>query len=233
MPSVQSREAAKASVLPATNASSLPDLSGATSGSLALRWTALLDGARQKPALSPSEEELLRSQERELAEELKKKFSEDPSRWMDVLEVLSQEDPRIGRMIISTLKDAVVDAAEPALVRGLKEGRHREVRLSSATLLGARTSGESLRALLSAAQEDADSGVRYKALSELAVRQGRSGASTETTTIDEVLRLRARVDPDPAVRRFALGATGQSAEAENGTLSAPAPPPQRRLLRSN
>jgi hypothetical protein len=223
---VTAREAAKPPAPPASPGLSPLDLRSASSGSLALGWMALLESAPEKSAKTVAEEERVRSQEHEFALETKKRLSQDPSRWTDVLEVLSQEDPRIGRKIIDALKDGVEDAAEPTLLRSLKEGRHREVRLASVTLLGTRMSPESLWALVNAAQEDSDSGVRYQALTQLAIRKDRSGSPSETSTIDQVLLLRARVDPDLAVRRFALGVTGEvpgnaspsSLHAEQGAL---------------
>jgi hypothetical protein len=203
-------------------------LAEAPAGSVALRWVALLGSLHAKPPSNGAEEEMARSQEREFAEELKKRLAQDPSRWPDVLEVLSEEDPRIGRKIVGSLADGVDDAAEGGLIQALKSGRHREARISSASLIGRRHSTGSFWALVTAAQEDSDSGVRYKALSELAMRQGRAGSPEQTTTIDQLLRLRAQVDPDAEVRQFALRVTGQVSDAR------PAPPPERRAgLRPN
>jgi hypothetical protein len=162
----------------------------------------LLARNRAKPAAGSNETELLRSQERELAQELQARLQRDPSGWGDVLEVLSQDDPRIGREIVGSLRDAVGDGAEAPLLQLLKAGRHREMRLSTVTLISSRTSSASLWALVAAAQEDADAGVRYRALSELAMRQGRIPA--DAATIEPLLRLRAQTDPDAEVRRFAL-----------------------------
>src|SRR5258708_14886224 len=115
----------------------LADLKGAPVGSLALRWIDTLNRAQQNPPSTPASEELLRSEEREFSQELKNRLAENPVRWSDVLEVLSREDPRIGRKIIGQLKGGGDDSAETVLIRALKEGRHREVRLSSLTLIGA------------------------------------------------------------------------------------------------
>lgn len=194
---------------------------GAPAGSLALQWMSVLEKSLQSPA-TPAQQELLRSQERELSDEMKKRLAEDPARWADLLEVLSKEDPRIGRKIIVSLKDGVGQPAEAVLIRSLKEGSHRESRLSAATLIGPRRSNDCFWAIVTAAQEDPDSGVRFKALQELAARKAAPSSPAETTTIDDVLRQRARLDADPVVRRFALQATGQPPEP--GTASAPPPP---------
>jgi hypothetical protein len=177
----------------------------APAGSLALSWVQLL---RREPK-TPAEEELLRSEERQLSDELKKRLAKDPSRWTDVLEVLSSEDPRLGRKIVAALPDAVGSGGEPVLVGILQSSGQREARKAAATLIGPRTTPDSLFALISAAQQDADSGVRHQALSELARRQGRAATPAEAATIDQTLRLRAQVDPDPELRAFALRATGQ------------------------
>jgi hypothetical protein len=204
------------------------DLGGSAAGSLALRWIEVLAKAQEKTRLSAPEEELLRSQERELNQELKNRLSQDPARWIDVLEVVSKEDPRIGRKVIAGLKDGVNDAAEAGLIRALKDGAHREIRISSATLIAGRTSSESLWALVTSAQEDPDFGVRYKSLSELAARQGRAASPTESTTIDELFRTRAQVDPDPGVRQFALRITGQSTKDLTTTAPSEGPRPRSR-----
>ena len=177
-----------------------------STGSLALRWIQLESQAIGKPA---DQQELLRSQERELAQELKKQLSQDPARWSDVLEVLSEEDPRAGRKIVGDLRDSVGDSAEGTLTTVLKNGRHREARIASTALLGGRSSTESLWALTMAAQEDPDSGVRHRALSELAARQGRATPS-DARTLDQLFRLRSQVESDPEVRKFLLRILGQS-----------------------
>lgn len=194
-----------------------------SAGSVALRWVQLAGELHSRPPASPADEELARSRERELADQVKKGLSEDPSRWGDVLEVLCEEDPRIGRKIVGSLQDAVGDAAEGPLLRLLKDGRHRETRMSAATLVGSRGSNESLWGLISASQQDPDSGVRHQALSELLKRQGRASPA-EATAIDQTIRLRAQVDPDPSIRQFALRATGQAAEPPPRP---PPPPPPR------
>jgi len=205
----------------------LGDLGGSTTGSLALRWTAALAKAQEKSRPSATDLELLRSEDGEFAQEMKKRLAQDPARWTDVLDVLSQEDPRLGRKIVAALKDGVTNAAEPMLIRALKEGAHREIRISSATLLAERPSNEALWALVTSAQEDSDSGVRQKSLSELAARQGRAGTPTETAMIDEFLRQRARLDPDAGVRQYALRATGQVQEIRPSSPT----PSDRGLLR--
>lgn len=194
---------------------------GVPAGSLGLRWAALLGKMSVNPPASGAEEELARAQERDLSQELRKWLAKDPSQWLDMLEVLSEEDPRVGRKIVESLGDSVDDAAEGGLIRSLRTGRHRETRMSSATLIGGRSSTESLWALVTASQEDPDSGVRYKALSELVSRRGRDATPAEQATIDQLIHLRAQVDPDPEVRQFALRVTGQFSDY------LPGPPPTR------
>jgi hypothetical protein len=177
--------------------------------------------SQASPPADPAAAELLRSEERELREKLSRRMAEDPALWSDFLEVLSREDPRDSRKMVAELRDTVGDGAEKALIGLLRSGAHRETRMASATLISSRNSKESFWALVSTAQEDADAGVRYRALSELAVREGRN--SEETATIAQLLRFRAQADPDPQVRRFALGASGQAA---GGASPAPAPPPK-------
>ncbi|HLY08482.1 MAG TPA: hypothetical protein VKW04_04150 [Planctomycetota bacterium] len=228
-PPPDSAKSADPAPAPAAAPASLGDLTGSPTGTLALRWRDLLAKSQEKSRLSASDQELLRSQEREFAQEMKKRLSQDPARWNDVLDFLSSEDPRIGRRILAGLKDGVTDAAEPGLIRSLKNGTHREIRISSASLLAERPSSEALWALVTSAQEDPDSGVRYKSLSELATRQGRATTPAESTTIDALLRQRARVDPDPVVRQFALRVTGQEE-----TTGPPNPSsPDRRPIRQH
>jgi hypothetical protein len=216
---------------PAPSSAPRPDpavanLAGAPAGSLTLRWMGVLEQSLKTPPATPAQEELLRSEEREFAGELKKRLAEDPARWDEVLEVISQEDPRIGRKVVGGLKDGVADAAEPRLLQALKEGRHREIRLSAATLVAGRKSSESFWGLLSAAQEDIDAGVRYKCLTELAGRQGRA-SSTESSTLQDLLRMRGRVDPDPGVRQLALRLSGQPSES---ATRPPSPAPKKDAL---
>lgn len=157
--------------------------------------------------------ELSQSQEREIHDELRRRLGEEPARWTDVLESLCEEDPRLGRKIVGELQDAVGDGGEKALLPLLKSGRHRETRMSAASLVAGRSSSESLWALVRCAQEDPDSGVRYQALSELAKRKGRAVSAQESDTIDQVLRQRGQVEPDLAVRQFAQRAGGQPASS--------------------
>ncbi len=195
-------------------------------GSIALRLLSLQGKSQENPSPDPAAGELLRSEEREARERLRRRLSEDPARWADLLEVLSREDPRASRKLAGELQEAVDAGAERVLIGLLKSGAHREARLASATLISCRRSKESLWALVSAAQEDSDTGVRYRALSELAVRQGRN--PEEAPTISQILRIRAQVDSDPQVRRFALGASGQAAEGPS-----PAGPPVSGAARSH
>ncbi len=188
----------------------------APAGSLTLNWVQLLGKELRTPPANAAEGELLRSEERQLSDELKKRLAKAPALWTDVLEVLSQEDPRIGRRIVAGLPDAVGSSGEPVLIGLLQSASHREIRKAAATLIGPRNSTDSLFALVSAAQQDADSGVRYQALSELARRQGRAATPAEAATIDQTLRLRAKVEADPDVRNFALRATGQPAPSAAG-----------------
>jgi hypothetical protein len=183
----------------------------APAGSMALSWVQRLSQEQADPAANAAEKELLQSEQRQIAEELKKRLAQNPALWTDVLEVLSTEDPRVSRKIVAALADAVGSGGEPQLIQLLQAAQHREVRKAAATLIGPRNSSESLYALISAAQQDADSGVRYQALSELARRQGRAANPAEAATIDQTLRMRARVEADPDVRNFALRATGQPA----------------------
>jgi hypothetical protein len=221
--SVDGRSAAPAAVAPSGPGPSSVHVTGAAVGSIALQWMGVLERSKPGTSSSPAQQELQRSEERECSQEMKKRLAEDPARWNDVLEVLSREDPRIGRNIVGSLKDAVETPGEAVLVRSLREGPHREMRLSAATLIGSRKSNECLWALVKASQEDPDSGVRYKALQELAGRKSPSTSVAEATTIDDVLRQRARQDSDPAVRQFALRMTGQATEAAPGML----PPPKK------
>jgi hypothetical protein len=172
-----------------------------------LHWVELEGKLAQKPA--GPEDELVRSEERQLSDILKEQLDRDPARWGDVLEVLSEEDPRIGRKIVGQLQGCVKDPAEADLIRLLRTGRHRETRMASATLISARATRESLWALIASSQEDPDSGVRYHALRALTDRKGRP---EETVAIDQTFRLRAQVEPDPDVRRFALRVTGQTSD---------------------
>lgn len=197
-------------------------------GSIALRWIALLQEQAKSAVPGGPSDELTRSRERELHQDLAKRLGEDPSRWTDVLEALSEEDPRLGRKIVAQLQDAVGEAGEKPLIALVRSGRHRETRMASATLIGGRNSPDAFWTLVSCAQEDADGGVRYQALSELVKRKGRAGLDQESETIDQLLRLRAQIDPDPGTRNFALRVTGQSP----ATASMPPPPPTKRILRT-
>jgi hypothetical protein len=201
---------------PLAGVSSAPLNVSAPSGSLALHWVQLKSQEQASPSATGSEKELLQSEERQVAEELKKRLGQNPALWTEVLEVLSTEDPRVARKIVAALPEAVGSGGEAPLIQLLQSGRHREIRKAAATLIGPRNSTESLLALVSAAQQDADSGVRYQALSELARRQGRAASPSDATTIDQTLRLRAQVDPDPELRAFALRATGQAAPPSPG-----------------
>jgi hypothetical protein len=192
-------------------------LSVTPAGSLTLRWITFLESQLAKPPAKGAEEEITMSQERELAQELKKKLAQDPARWSDVLEVLSEEDPRIGRKIVASLGDGVDDAAEKELIRALQVGRHRETRMASTTLIGPRTSPQSLWALVAAAQEDPDSGVRFRALSELAVRKAQA-APADAATIDQLILRRAQVEPDSDVRNAALRMSGQTVAGDRPPL---------------
>jgi hypothetical protein len=187
----------------------------APAGSLALSWGQLLSREQESPTASAAEKELLRSEERQVSDELKKRLAQKPALWADVLQVLSTEDPRFSRKIVAALPDAVGSGGEPVLVGLLQSAAHRETRKAAATLLGPRTSTDSFFALVSAAQQDADSGVRYQALCELTRRQA-SATPAEAATIDQTLRLRAQVETDPDVRNFALRATGQPVPSASG-----------------
>lgn len=193
-----------------------------SAGSLALRWVEFQVELQKNPPVDAAREELARSRERQFADEIQRRLDEDPSRWADVLEVVSEENPAFGRMIVDTLRDAVGDGAERELLRLVKAGRHRETRMASATLVAGRSSNESLWSLVASAREDPDAGVRYQSLSELLKRQGRNVSDAERNTIDQEVRWHAHSDPDPAIRQFALRATGQASDA-------PAVPPPARV----
>jgi len=195
--------------------SSIPAVSpgDARCGSLALRWIGILQDQLKDSPPSTVADELSWSRQREIRQELTRRLAEEPDRWTDVLEALCEEDPRLGRRIVGELREAVGDGGEKPLILLLRSGRHRETRMSSATLIAGRNSPDCFWALVSAAQEDEDSGVRYQALSELAKRKTTAGLSQESDPIDQVFRLRAQIDPDPAVRQFALRVTGQSVES--------------------
>jgi len=195
-------------------------LTGAPCGSLTLRWVGILQGRLAAPKPASTAAEMSQSQEREIHDELRKRLGEEPVRWTDVLESLCEEDPRLGRKIVGELQDAVGDGGEKALLPLLKSGRHRETRMSAASLVAGRSSTESLWALVHCAQEDPDSGVRYQALFELAKRKGRAVSTQESDTIDQVLRQRGQVEPDLAVRQFAQRAGGQPVEPAS-TSAAP------------
>lgn len=205
----------------AAAAASIPVLPpDSSAGSLALRWIEFLVEREKNPPADAAGEELARSRERQFADEIKGRLVQDPSRWADVLEVVSEENPAMGRKVVQALRDAVGDGSEVELVRLVKAGRHRETRMASATLVAGRDSNESLWSLIISAKEDPDPGVRYQALSELLKRQGRKVSETEQSTIDQALRWHAQADPDPNIRQFALRAAGQAAPE-------PPPPPRR------
>jgi len=206
---------APAPVAPPGEAVPLPE---APAGSLTLRWMEFLKAQLARPPAKGAEEELARSREREFAQELKKRLAQEPARWTDVLEVLSEEDPRLGRKIVGSLADGVDDAAEKVLIRALQAGRHRETRIASTTLIGRRSSPQTLWALVTASQEDPDAGVRLRALSELAVRRAQAPPA-DAATIDQLILRRGQVEPDLQVRKAALRMSGQKVAGDR-------PPPK-------
>jgi hypothetical protein len=201
--------ALKACPAPAAAAVSAASPAASPAGAIALRWVERLQKESPKRSSDPAGE-LARSEEREFAQALSDNLNAEPEQWDVVLGLLSQEDPRMGRHIVGSLRDSLNAASEKRLIGLLKLAGHRETRMASANLLGSRSSVDSLWALLAAAQEDADSGVRYKALSELAVRQGVEANPANAQVIDQVLRVRAQVESDPEVRQFLLRLLGQA-----------------------
>lgn len=184
----------------------------ASAGSLALGWVTLKSESPGTLGRTASQVELERSRERELAANLHRRLEQDPERWCDVLEIVSGEDPHAGRQVVGDLRKDVGAPAEPVLIRLLKESSSREARMDAATLLASRESAASFWALHAAAQQDPDAGVRFHALKELATRQGSAPAS-EAAAIDELVKLRARVESDPEVKTFALRLCGEGPPA--------------------
>lgn len=213
----------RASAAPAAPGGNLPE--DHSPGSLALRCAKLLSEGQGATSGSPAELELERSRERELLADLKRRLNQEPDRWWDVVEILAGEDPRAARRIVGELRNDVGAPAESVLVRLIQEGLDRESRMAAATLVAGRESSEAFWALHAAAQQDPDAGVRYHALKQLLNRQGFASAP-DSAAIDELVRTRARAEPDPEVRAFALRASGQAPPA----LAAPPAPPAIRSL---
>lgn len=156
---------------------------------------------------------------RRAAEDLAAVLAREPAGWGEVLELLSGlEDSLLGTRFGALLAPAVDDATEPAVVDLLRTGPLPAARRAAAAMLSRRSSLESLQALLAAAQDDPDPGVRLEAITEAFRRRASAPSENARILIDETVRKRSLAETDPNVRELVK----RFLPAER-----PAPPPPR------
>ncbi len=136
-------------------------------------------------------------------EELVSLLARDPAGWRDVTEYLSGvEDHKAATRIGTMLAPAVDDEAEGVVLDLLRMGRTAAARRAAVAMLSRRSSLESLLAVLAAAREDPDSGVRLAALVEGHRRKASPPSGDAAALIEDTIRQRSLAEPDPNVREL-------------------------------
>jgi hypothetical protein len=176
---------------------------------LALRLSEeLAEQGRRLPGAP--EDELAKSRERELSAKLKELLLKDCAQWRTVFGVLEADDPQVARRIVALIREAVDAETERDLIGKMQAAERHQTRRLALDLLCGRSSNASLMAVAEAVRRDRDIGVRYAALSELAMRKTPSASPETAAMIDQAILERAQVDPSPEVRMAALRISGQA-----------------------
>jgi hypothetical protein len=164
-----------------------------------------LRAARQLAGTSSGSADLRKADEelRLAAEEMTLYLSHESAGWREVRELLSGlDDPPLGARVGGLLAPAVDDDAEPAVLDLLKTGPAAAGRRAAVAMLSKRPSLEVLLALLGAARDDPDAGVRLEALVEAHRRRESAPSENAKALIEEAVRQRSVSEPDPNVREL-------------------------------
>jgi hypothetical protein len=150
-------------------------------------------------------------------------LSREPEAWREVLELLPGiEESFLAARVGGLLVPAVDGAVEPALLDLLRKGPTPSGRRAAVAMLAKRPSLEVLQALLGAAQDDPDAGVRLDAIVEAYRRRVSSPSENAKILIDEAIRRRSVTETDPDVRAQVMRLL------PGGTPVPPSPPPSTR-----
>jgi hypothetical protein len=175
-------------------------------------------GRRDVADIKAQDEEVRRA-----AVELSSFLSREPSAWREALELLSDlEDPPAAARVGGLLAPAVDDAVEPAVLNLLRTGPTASGRRAAVAMLSKRPSLDVLLALLGAAQDDPDAGVRLDALVEAYRRRASPPSENAKVLIDAAIQRRSVAETDPNVRALV------ERLLPGGTPVSPVPPPPRR-----
>ena len=212
----------------------LPEWKGdperASASSLATRITLLIieKDARKEvhrvAGTKPTEEDLrdaafLDGEALKLGAFLAERLDADPSAWKGVLELLGSFDQlKTPQRVLSMVGPSLGDSGEALCIERLRPTAPLNARRIAVAALSHRESSASLTALVTAAEKDPHAFVRHDAVWALWKRRNRGEAEGENLLIDQVLRARAKEDPDAAIRRLSYRFTPEGR---------PTPPPVR------
>ena len=167
--------------------------------------------------------EVLKSESRELAEQLAARLRIRPDEWEDVFAVWGfGSGLKTSTFALDMLHDAGAAEGDQLPVKVLQDGSTSRVRQLAARVLRGGSSPESLFALVAAAKGDESPQVRMDAMRSLMRRRGQGESENERLLIAETLRGRAHADPDAGIRQFAARLNLDSAKETSTAQARPA-----------